>query len=89
MDDSIEKDRGIIGIGPDTSLDLTVVFLMEKIPISLHVAFEFMRTNPCKTGAINPCEMFAVWYEEAFHVSFSVVTNASIVNCLTLTIPDT
>ena len=39
MDDSIEKDRGIIGIGPDTSLDLTVLFLMEKMPISFHVAF--------------------------------------------------
>ena len=32
MDDSIEKDRGMIGIGPDDtlSLDLTIVFLMEK-----------------------------------------------------------
>ena len=32
MDDSIEKDRGRIGIGPDdtSSLDLTIVFLMEK-----------------------------------------------------------
>lgn len=39
MDDSIEKDRGIIGIGPDTSLDLIIVFLMEKMPISFHVAF--------------------------------------------------
>ena len=50
---------------------------------------KFMRTNLCWIRATNTCEMFAVWYEEDFHVSFSVVTNASIVNCLTLTIPDT
>ena len=34
MDDSIEKDRDIIKIGPDTSLDLTITFLPEKIAIS-------------------------------------------------------
>ena len=41
-----------------------------------------------KDRATNPCEMFAMRQEkDAVHVSFSVVTNASIVNCLTL--PDT
>ena len=37
MDDSIEKDRDIIGIGPDTSLDLTIAFLAEKTPSYLYL----------------------------------------------------